>query len=138
MDPRPAGVPSGPGLPGWSVLFLLVGLALAGAVVDLITGTGLRDFYGAGLLLGCGLGAALVRWDDKMVPVFAPPLVFTGVALVASLKASHDVGRTLLGVDTAGDTFVRLIDQDAAPWLIGGVLLAVLIIGLRTVRRRRA
>ncbi|MCW2622401.1 MAG: hypothetical protein JWL64_2003 [Frankiales bacterium] len=119
------------GLPATAAVALLIALSALGGAYDLATGTGLRRVYGISFVLGCVLAAALVRYSHRLVPVFAPALVFAATAVLGSLNT----GRGDL-IRTASDVTIRLIEPGKAFWLLGGTALAAAIAVFRTLRHR--
>jgi hypothetical protein len=105
--PEPAlGGRSGPTLTGSGAVLLLVGIAGAAGVIDIVAGSALRLVFSAGLVLGALVAALLVRRRDLLTVVFAPPLVYLAASLVAVLLGRGEGG---------GD----IVDA-AASWLVYG------------------
>jgi hypothetical protein len=63
-------------------VLLLGAVALAGGVVDVVTGAGLRLGFAIGLALGSLLAAMLVHRSGLLVVVFTPPLVFLAASML--------------------------------------------------------
>lgn len=73
------------GLSAAGAVLLGFALGLAGAVVDVSTGTGLRTAFAICFLLGCIGATTLVHHEDLMATVVMPPLLFVVLAAVASV-----------------------------------------------------
>lgn len=108
---------------------LLVVVAAAGLVADrLLDARGL--LAGTAFAAGAVLAAGRVRRERLAVAVVAPPLVYALLAL--ALAAWQGLARGVLQVGADAATQVVL----GAPALVGGTLLALLIVlGRRRARR---
>lgn len=125
------------GLSGLTAVALLVVLAAVGALLDLLTGTGLRALYGLGFVAGCTLSAVLVRLTDKLWVIFAPALVFSAIAVAGAVRTSQDLDRQTISIDTVSETVLRLIDPGKAPYLLAGFALSLAVILVRMAMLRR-
>ncbi|MFJ7913075.1 DUF6542 domain-containing protein [Kitasatospora sp. NPDC096204] len=124
--PRP--LPGGPALPA----ALAVGLPIAGAAVDELSGPGMGLAFTVGAVLGTGLAAALSGRNGWWWVLAASPLVVLGATAVVELAAHRDryQGKGLA--------------TGAAKWVVHGFPVmaeaaasAVIVIALRLVRARR-
>jgi hypothetical protein len=127
----------GQGLPGTLAAAIIVVAAVVGALLDVMTGTGLRTSYGLMFVAGCVLAACLVRMSDKLWAVFAPSLVFTGIAVVGAVQTSRDLGRQMISLETVSETVLRLIDAGKAPYLLAGFSLALAVVLIRMALVRK-
>ncbi len=66
------------------VLAILV-LGAAGAAVDVLTGSGLREVFAVAFVLGCLVSALAVHREDLFASVAMPPLCYALLALLAVL-----------------------------------------------------
>ena len=115
---------------------LALGLAGAGAGVDLSTGRGLRLVFGVCFVAGCALAALLVHREDLKAVVVMPPLLHAAIAVLTS--ALGRTARSSSGLKGhALEAVVTLVL--GAPILIAATGVAVLIALARTLvaRRRR-
>lgn len=128
---------TGAGLPGTTAVALLVVAATVGALLDVMTGTGLRTMYGLGFVAGCTAAAVLVRMSDKLWVVFAPSLVFSTIAVAGAVAQSRRLDRQMVSLETASEAFLRLIDPGKAPYLLAGfaLSLAVILVRMALVRK---
>ncbi len=76
------------GLTAAGAVTLVLGLALAGASVDVLTGPGLRTVFAGCFVIGCVAAAALVHREDLLAAVVMPPLLYAVVALLAAAVQS--------------------------------------------------
>lgn len=126
--PAPAAA-AGPSLTGVGAVLVLAGTAAVAGVLDVLAGSSLRLIFACGLVLGTVIAAVLVRRQDVLMVVFAPPLVFVAASAVA----------VLLGRGESGGTLVDL----ATSWLVFGFPAMAVATGLagaialvRTARHR--
>jgi hypothetical protein len=127
----------GQGLPGALAVAVIVVAAVVGALLDVMTGTGLRTSYGLGFVAGCVLAACLVRMADKLWVVFAPSLIFTTFAVLGAVQTSRNLGRQTISLETVSETFLRLIDAGKAPYLLAGFSLALAVVLVRMALVRK-
>ena len=131
----------GRGLTAAGGVALLSAMGLAGAILDIATGSGLRVVFAVCFALGCGVAAATVHREDQPAAVVMAPLVFLGLVAVASSLEAGGMGgsglsRRLLDIVTAMVT--------SAPVLLAGTGVALLAVVVRvlvyraSVRRRRS
>jgi hypothetical protein len=119
------------GLPGWSSLLVLIGIAAVGAVIDTISGSNARAGFNIALVVASIVAILIVRHRDMFPVVVAPPLVY----IVGSA--------VMLYIRSGGLHNHKILVDAAANWLvygfpaIAGATAAVLIIGgLRLVTGR--
>lgn len=74
-----------PGLTAAAAVAVAVGLGLVGAIVDVLTGPGLRTTFAVCFVVGCGLAALGARRQDLLATVIAPPLVYAFLAVVGGV-----------------------------------------------------
>ncbi|MFE7590535.1 DUF6542 domain-containing protein [Kitasatospora sp. NPDC057512] len=129
---KPAGhirpLPGGPALPA----ALALGLPLAGAAVDELSGPGMGLAFAVAAVLGAGLAAALSSRNGWWWVLATSPLVVLGVTAAVELAAHRDryQGKGLA--------------TGAAKWVVHGfpvmaeaAAAAVIVIAVRLVRARR-
>lgn len=117
-------------MPGAAVLLSAL-LAVVGAAVDGLTGSGLRAGFAVGFVLGAALAAFLVRVRHLRATVVAPPLVYAAVALTSAWlggSGSHSMSRQGLQL------FTELIV--GAPVLVIGTVAALVVAVARHAGRR--
>lgn len=74
-------------------VMLATGAGLFGAVIDVLTGAGLRTLFSLFFIAGCVAAAALVRRHDLLATVVLPPLVYLLIALLtAAVEISGAAG----------------------------------------------
>lgn len=148
--PGPAAVPSskpsgrladGRGLTAAGAVLAALAVGLAGAGVDVVTGTGLRMMFAVCFALGCVVAAAVVHHEDLMAAAIMPPLLFVVMAAGASLVEGGGVSgswlsRRLLDVVTTMVTSAPVLLVTTAATL--SVVLARFALYRASVRRRRA
>ena len=116
-----------PSLSGRGAVLLALGLGLAGAVSDVLTGPGLRTVFAVCFVVGCAVATALVRRRDLAVAVVMPPLVYAVIALVAgALQGSASAGSFL--VRQALDLFTTLVLEAPALLLASGASALVALV----------
>jgi hypothetical protein len=123
-----------PGLPASGVWLVVIGVTVVMGFADaLVTGrTGIGWLTGIALLAVSVYGAIVVRPDDIIIAVIAPPLAF----FLATITAGQ------LTLTPSGDLFVReafmIITTlgNNALWIFGATIAALVIVVVR--RRRRA
>ena len=109
-------------------------LALAGGLMDISTGTGLRTVFAVCFVAACGLAALLVHRDSLRVAVVLPPLLYLAVALVAANVSKTAASGSLLTRQALGLTSALVL---SAPVLLTGTGLALLIAIVRGLAGRR-
>lgn len=72
------------GLTAFGAVAIAMALGLAGGIIDVVTGPGLRTVFTVCFVLGCALAAALVHREDLLATVVMPPLLYVALALVAA------------------------------------------------------
>lgn len=72
------------GLTAFGAVTIAMTLGLAGGIIDVVTGPGLRTVFTVCFVLGCALAAALVHREDLIATVVMPPLLYVALALVAA------------------------------------------------------
>ena len=122
-----------PGLSGVGAVLLTLGLGLGGALVDVLTGPGLRAVFAVCFVTGCVLAALRVRRSALVVAVVAPPLVYAAIALVVGVVSGSSTSGSLL-VRHGLDLFTALVLE--APALMVGSLLSLLVACARGLLRR--
>ncbi|MCW2605752.1 MAG: hypothetical protein JWO60_445 [Frankiales bacterium] len=121
-------------LPGSGAVAVALGAGLAGGLYDVLTGPGLRLAFAISFVVGCAVGALLVRRRDLLVAVVMPPLVYVAVALVAvAVQGTSAPGSWV--VRQALDLFTALVLQ--APALMAATGVALVIALARGLGRRR-
>ena len=135
-----AGVPSGrrgahaaPGIRATGVWLVVIGVTVVFAFADAVAvgRTGLGWLTGVALLISSIYAAIVVRRDDYLIAVIAPPIAFFIATITAgqlTLPASGDLllREALMIVTTLGNN---------AAWIFGSTLVALAIV---LVRRARA
>lgn len=127
--------PSGPGLTAAGAVVVAVGLGLLGAVIDVLTGPGLRTVFSVLFVLGCALAAFLARRSALLATVVMPPLVYLLVILVAAGFEAVGTSSSWLNqqILEAGTSLVI-----HAPTLIVATLAAVVVAAIRAARHAPA
>ncbi|MFF2547309.1 DUF6542 domain-containing protein [Kitasatospora sp. NPDC058063] len=111
---------------------LAVGLPLAGAAVDELSGPGMGLAFAVAAVLGTGLAAALSGRNGWWWVLAASPLVVLGVTAAVELAAHRDRYQG------------KALATGAAKWVVHGfpvmaeaAVAAVVVIAFRLVRARR-
>lgn len=84
------------GLTATGAVALALVLGMAGGLVDVLTGPGLRTVFAICFVAGCGLAALLVHREDLVAAVVIPPLVYCVLALLAGAVESTVGSQSLL------------------------------------------
>lgn len=84
------------GLTATGAVAVAVGFGTLGAVIDVVTGAGLRGAFAVLFVLGCAVAAYKVHREDLLAAVVIPPLVYVAFAIAANLGARSTVGGSLL------------------------------------------
>ncbi|MCT2587454.1 DUF6542 domain-containing protein [Actinophytocola gossypii] len=98
-DDRPI-IGTSRGLPWWGAVALAFGLAVVGAVVDMLMAGSLGLIYQGTYLVGCVGAVVAVRRRSLFGPMVQPPLVYAVTAIGAII---------LFGEETNGGTMQRLL-----------------------------
>ena len=84
------------GLTAAGAAAVALGFGTLGAVIDVVTGAGLRTTFAVLFVLGCALAAYKVHREDLFATVVIPPLVYGALALAATLGAGSPAGGSFL------------------------------------------
>ena len=127
-------VPDEFGIGGLGVWLVTIGVTVLVAFADVIAvspGT-IGLLTGAALLVATGYCAIIVRYRDRWAAVIAPPLAFLVASLTAGQLALPGRGTTL----TREAIMITSTLSLNVAWICGSVLLALLITGIKGLRRR--
>jgi uncharacterized protein DUF6542 len=120
-------------LTGMGAVALAFVIALIGAGVDLLTGSGLRRTFAIALVIGAVVAALLVCTSDLYAVAVAPPLIYISISILASIPDAN-------GAFSNKAKFAAL----AANWLVYGfpemaaaTVLAAAIATIRILLNRR-
>lgn len=124
-----------PTLTAAGAVMLALGAGLLGALVDVVTGPGLRTVFAVAFVAGCLAATALVRRESLLTVLVMPPLVYLALAFFASLVESggSSSGWLRQQVLELGSSLVL-----SAPALIVAVLGSVVVAVVRGRRYRMA
>lgn len=84
------------GLTATGAVALALALGIAGGLVDVLTGPGLRTVFAVCFVVGCGLAALTVHREDLVAAVVIPPLVYCVLALLAGAVETTVGSQSLL------------------------------------------
>jgi len=73
-----------------------LGFGFVGAVVDVVTGEGLRATFAVLFVLGCAIAAYKVHHEDLLAAVVIPPLAYVALAVGANLGSRTTIGGSFL------------------------------------------
>lgn len=121
------------GLTATGAVTLALVLGVAGAVIDVSSGRGLRTVFAICFVLGCALAALLVHREDLKVAVVMPPLIYCVLALIAGALGKTPVAGSLL--KSQGLELVSALVL-GAPVLFAATAAALLVALVRLVRGR--
>jgi hypothetical protein len=122
---------SGPSLTPLGAVAAIVALAVVGAVVDVLTGTGLRWAFTVTLVLGSLVTAMLVRRPALLYVVLAPPLVYLAASIVVQMASPGGL------VSTGGAiNFLTGLLAFGFPAIAGATGGAAAIAGIRLAANR--
>ena len=134
LDPRPRSArrrKTERGLPAWGALLLLVAVAAAGGLVDIVSGSQVRGGFNVGIVVASIVAILAVRRSAMFPVVIAPPLVYSGAS------------GAMLYLRSGGLHDHKVLYDAAANWLVYGfpaiasATAAVLILaGIRMIARK--
>lgn len=122
------------GLTATGAIALALALGIAGGLVDVLTGPGLRSVFAVCFVIGCGLAAVLVHREDLVAAVVIPPFVYVVLALLAGAVEST-VGDASMLTRQAIELMDALVL--GAPVLLAATGLALVVAVGRAVSGRR-
>lgn len=123
----------GRGLPASGAIAIALGAGIGGGAIDVLTGSGLRAAFAVAFVLGCLLGAALVRRESLLTAVVTPPLAYVALALAAAAFQSDSSSTSWL-MRQIFELLTALIT--GAPVLIAATVGAVAVALLRVLLQR--
>ena len=127
---RPTVQPSR-GLAAWIALAILVVVAAGAGVVDYERGLSSGGLFGWGLVAGSLIAIILVRRGQMFPVVIAPPIVYIGGKLAASLLRHQDLASRKGAFDVATNWFVY-----GFPAMAAATAIVLLVAGLRLMINR--
>ena len=84
------------GLTAFGGVTIALLLGLAGGIIDVLTGPGLRTVFAICFIAGCALAALKVHREDLIAAIVMPPLVYVAIALVAGAFSQANTAGSLL------------------------------------------
>ena len=112
------------GLTATGAVAVALGLSTLGAIVDVVTGSGLRATFAVLFVAGSALAAYKVHREDLLAAVVIPPLVYVSLAFAANLGSRTTVGGSWVKQQVL-ELLAALITK--APALLIGTGLAAVI-----------
>jgi len=79
---RPRRAAPGRGLPGWAALGVLVGIAAAAGVIDAASSSQQSGAFNIGIVVASAVAILVVRRNEMLPVVLAPPIVYSGAAML--------------------------------------------------------
>lgn len=123
------------GLTATGAVCIALGLGLAGATYDVLTGPGLRLVFALAFVTGCALSALLVHREDLKAAVVMPPLVYVVLAFIGgALERTSGAGSFLTTQALEMASALVL----GAPVLLAATGASLLIAAVRTLSGRRS
>ena len=122
------------GLTAAGAVAVALGFGAVGAVIDVVTGSGLRMTFAVLFVLGCAVAAYKVHREDLFAAVVIPPLAYVALAVAANLGAKSTVGGSFLKQQVL-ELLAALITK--APTLLLATGLAAAIALFRRAAFRR-
>lgn len=94
------------GLTATGAVIVVLVLGLVGGAIDVATGSGLREVFAVGFVVGCVFAALTVHREDLFATIVLPPLVYVVLVVLAGLTESTAtqgslVTRQLIGLANA-------------------------------------
>jgi hypothetical protein len=138
---RPHGLPAGAhlhdrrGLTAAGAVAMALALGIAGGLVDVLTGPGLRSVFAVCFVAGCGLAALLVHREDLVAAVVIPPLVYCVLAVLAGSVEAVLGDQSVLTRQAIELTDALIL---GAPVLLTATGLALVVAVVRWATGRRA
>lgn len=123
------------GLTATGAVAVALGFGAAGAVIDVVTGSGLRTTFAVMFVIGCALAAYKVHREDLFAAVVIPPLAYVALAIGANLGSRTTVGGSFLKQQVL-ELLAALITKAPALLLATG-LAAVIALVRRSAFRRK-
>ncbi|HVE99369.1 MAG TPA: DUF6542 domain-containing protein [Mycobacteriales bacterium] len=123
------------GLTATGAVAVAVGAGLAGATIDVLTGSGLRTVFAVLFVLGCAIAAYKVHREDLLAAVVIPPLAYVALAFMAALGRASGVGGSFITQQIL-ELFAALVL--GAPALLTATGAAGAVAGLRWLALRGA
>ena len=80
------------GLTATGAVAVALGFGALGAVIDVVTGSGLRTTFAVLFVVGSAVAAYKVHREDLLAAVVIPPLVYVALAFAANLGSRTTVG----------------------------------------------
>ena len=102
QTPRTSHLPAGAhiadrrGLTATGAVAVALGFGIVGAVIDVMTGSGLRTTFAVLFVLGAAVAAYKVHREDLLAAVVIPPLAYVALAFAANLGTQSTVGGSFL------------------------------------------
>ena len=112
------------GLTAAGAVAVAIGFGTVGAVIDVVTGSGLRTAFAVLFVLGCALAAYKVHREDLFAAVVIPPLAYVAVAVGANLFAQSTVGGSFVKQQLL-ELLAALITKAPALLLATGLAAAI-------------
>ena len=123
------------GLTATGAVAVAISFGAAGAVIDVVTGAGLRTTFAVMFVLGCALAAYKVHREDLFAAVVIPPLAYVALAIVANLGSHTTVGGSFLKQQVL--ELVAALITKAPALLLATALSAAIALWRRAAFNRR-
>ena len=123
------------GLTAAGAVAVALGFGLAGGVIDVLTGPGLRATFAVLFVAGCALAAYKVHREDLLAAVVIPPLAYLALAVLANLTSHTTLGGSFVKQQVL-ELMTALVTK--APALLVATGLAAVIALVRAAAFRHA
>jgi hypothetical protein len=115
------------GLTAAGAVVVALGFGTAGAVVDVLTGSGLRTAFAVLFVIGCAVAAYKVHREDLFAAVVIPPLAYVLLAFAANLGSRSTVGGSFVKQQLL-ELLAALITKAPALLLATGLAAAIALV----------
>jgi hypothetical protein len=119
------------GVAGWVAVLVLIGIAVIGAVIDLINHSQVKGGFNISIVVGTIVAILIVRRSAMFPVVVAPPLVYVAASAVLLYTRSSGLHDRKVLLDAAANWLVY-----GFPAIAGATAAVLIIAGVRLISGR--
>lgn len=119
------------GVSGWVAVLVLIGIAVIGAVIDLINHSQVKGGFNISIVVGTVVAILIVRRSAMFPVVVAPPLVYVTASAVLLYTRSSGLHDRKVLLDAAANWLVY-----GFPAIAGATAAVLIIAGVRLISGR--
>jgi uncharacterized protein DUF6542 len=119
------------GVSGWVAVLVLIGIAVIGAVIDLINHSQVKGGFNISIVVGSVVAILIVRRSAMFPVVVAPPLVYVAASAVLLYTRSSGLHDRKVLLDAAANWLVY-----GFPAIAGATAAVLIIAGVRLISGR--